>query len=195
MGSKSDSAKATGMRGKAVRLRALTSADQETLRSFINDPEVLQNSNVYRPISDLQQEAWWKSVMANDSAVWFGIEAESTLVGTCCLVDIEWVGRVAELRIRIGDKQAWGKSLGSEACALLVEFGFRHLNLERIWLRVFAPNAAALRLYTKLGFVVEGRLRRAWHLQGVTDDVIVMGLLREEWRPQAEAPKQQKQRR
>jgi RimJ/RimL family protein N-acetyltransferase len=174
-----------GMRGKAVHLRALVREDRETLRSFINDPEVLAASNVYRPISDVQQDAWFDAAMKSDTQAWFGIAtAESReLIGTCCLVDIDWVGRGAELRIRIGDKRAWGKALGGEACALLVEFGFRHLNLERIWLRVFARNARALAMYEKLGFVVEGRLRRAWTIGGVTDDVIVMGLLRDEWKP------------
>jgi len=171
--------------GTKVRLRALTSADQETLRAYINDPDVLQFSNIYRPVTDAQQEAWWRGVNSNDTATWFGIETldGGQLVGTCCLVDIDWVGRVAELRIRIGDKRAWGKSLGTEACGLLLRFGFVHLNLERIWLRVFARNAAAQRMYEKLGFAVEGRLRRHWRLQGVTDDVIVMGLLRDEWKP------------
>jgi RimJ/RimL family protein N-acetyltransferase len=179
------------MCGKAVRLRALTGADLESLRGFINDPEVLQFSNVYRPISDAQQEAWWKGMTADPNVVWFGIDDITgpvhALVGTCCLVDLDMVSRQAELRLRIGDKKAWGRSLGSEACSLLVAFGFQHLNLERIWLRVFAPNERALRLYQKLGFVIEGRLRRAWHFQGVTGDAIVMGLLRDEWRP-AQSP-------
>ncbi|MCW5800886.1 MAG: GNAT family N-acetyltransferase [Deltaproteobacteria bacterium] len=175
----------TGLASSHVRLRALTTDDREVLRSFINDPEVLALSNVFRPISDVQQDAWFRAAVTGEHQTWFGIEklAPPELIGTCCLVDIDWVGRVAELRIRIGDKQAWGASLGRQACGLLVEFGFRHLNLERIWLRVFAPNTRALRMYEKLGFVVEGRLRRAWHLRGVTDDVIVMGLLRDEWQP------------
>ena len=175
----------TGLRGTLVRLRALTSDDREILRSFINDPEVLQQSNTYAPVSDIQQEAWFRAAVTHQNQAWFGIEtleSPASLVGTCCLVDIDWIGRVAELRIRIGDKETWGKALGSEACRLLVEFGFDHLNLERIWLRVFAPNDRARRLYAKLGFVEEGRLRRAWHLKGVTGDVIVMGLLRDEWR-------------
>lgn len=176
-----------GLHGKAVALRAITRADLERLRSFINDPDVLQFSNVYRPITDVQQEAWFDAASTTPSQVWFAIDRldPGALIGTCCLVDIEWIGRVAELRIRIGDKDAWGAGLGSEACALLVDYGFRFLNLERIWLRVFAPNQAALRMYEKLGFVVEGRLRRAWHFRGVTDDVIVMGLLRDEWKPPA----------
>ena len=49
----------------------------------------------------------------NPDAVWFGVEALSSgeLVGTCCLVDIDWIGRVAELRIRIGAKHAWGTAI------------------------------------------------------------------------------------
>lgn len=173
-----------GLRGNSVALRAITNADLDTLRSFINDPEVLKFSNVYRPVSDGQQAAWFASIDGASSQVWFAIDRldDASLIGTCCLVDIEWIGRVAELRIRIGDKGAWGKGFGSDACDRLVEYGFQTLNLERIWLRVFAPNTAAIRMYEKLGFVVEGRLRRAWHFQGVTDDVIVMGLLRDEWK-------------
>jgi RimJ/RimL family protein N-acetyltransferase len=174
-----------GIAGTRVRLRSLSSSDLPVLRSYINDPDVLEHANAYRPISDLQQDAWWRAVMTDSSVYWFGIEelARTALVGTCCLVDVDWIARLAELRVRIGDKEAWGRSLGSEACGLLVRFGFEHLGLERIWLRVFARNARALKVYEKLGFVVEGRLRRAWHLRGVTDDVIVMGLLRDEWKP------------
>jgi len=173
-----------GLTGKVVRLRALRATDLERLRGFINDPEVLRMSNVYRPISDAQQDAWWKHVAADPTAAWFAIDdvATDVLVGTCCLVDLDWVARVAELRVRIGDPGAWGRGLGSEACVLLVEYAFLHLGLERVWLRVFAQHARAQRLYEKLGFVVEGRLRRHWQLQGVRDDVIVMGLLHDEWR-------------
>jgi RimJ/RimL family protein N-acetyltransferase len=171
-----------GLAGRSVRLRALTRADMETLRSFINDPAVLRMSNVYRPISDVEQERWFESTVTKPNEVWFGVEvADASLVGTCCLVDIDWIGRSAELRIRIGAKSEWGKSLGTEACSLLVDYGFRHLNLERIWLRVAASNERAVRLYEKVGLVVEGRLRRAWRVAGVVDDVLVMSILRSEW--------------
>ena len=175
-----------GLRGEKVVLRALTTRDLEALRAFVNDPEVMRASSVYAPINDRQQEAWWNTVTLGHHAVWFAIEDVRTqspqLVGTCCLVDIDWVGRAAELRIRIGEKAVWGGGLGSDACAVLLGFGFDELNLERIGLRVWASNTRAQRLYDKLGFVVEGRLRRAAYVNGVTEDVIVMGLLRDEWR-------------
>ena len=174
----------TELRGTGIRLRALQTADQETLRAFVNDPQVLRLSNSYRPISDVQQEAWWRHVTQDAHQVWFGIEDLPTakLLGTCCLVDIEWISRQAELRIRIGAKEAWGRSLGTEACTLLIGYGFGQLNLERIWLRVAAPHTAALRLYEKLGFAIEGRLRRATVIDGAPEDVVMMALLRDDWR-------------
>lgn len=173
----------TRLQGAQVRLRELTSRDLETLRQFVNDPEVMRSSSVYAPVSDVQQEAWFRAMVNQHNAVWFGVEALSSgeLVGTCCLVDIDWIGRVAELRIRIGAKHAWGTGMGTEACELLLAFGFQDLNLERIGLRVWGRNTRAQHVYAKLGFSVEGRLRRAGVVQGETDDLVWMGLLRDEW--------------
>ncbi|HTR55143.1 MAG TPA: GNAT family protein [Kofleriaceae bacterium] len=173
------------MTDRTVRLRALSTNDLETLRAFVNDEEVLRLSNVYKPISDAQQESWWRAVNSDPHAVWFGIEivSDHRLIGTCCLVDIELISRQAELRIRIGSPATWGRSLGSEACSALVEYGFHQLGLNRIWLRVAANHDRAIRLYEKLGFKAEGRLRDAMYLQGAHVDVVLMALLRAEWHP------------
>jgi RimJ/RimL family protein N-acetyltransferase len=189
----------TGIRGHKVTLRALVREDLEALRTMVNDPEVMRTSNVYRPISDLEQTAWWERALKDPHAVWFGVEhmqgARGRLVGTCCLVDIEPVGRKAELRVRIGDKGSWGKGLGSEACALLVRYGFRELNLERIWLRVLDDNERATKLYEKLGFVLEGRLRRSDFVGGAYHDMILMGLLRDEWAEGRDEPRARRKKK
>ena len=51
----------------------------------------------------------------------------------------------------------------------------------RVELEVFASNVAAIRLYEQERFVTEGRKRRGRILDGADDDILVMGLLREEW--------------
>jgi ribosomal protein S18 acetylase RimI-like enzyme len=48
--------------------------------------------------------------------------------------------------------------------------------LERIELEVFATNAAAIGLYEKVGFAVEGVKKKARKLDGVYDDLIQMAL-------------------
>lgn len=173
------------MRGERVALRAIVRSDLELLRRFVNDPEVMRFSNVFHPVSDVEQANWFESITLATDAVWFGVErvdkGDAKLVGTCCLVGVDWVSRLAEFRIRLGDRSAWGCGLGTEASRILLCYGFGDLNLERIWLRLFASNTRALRMYTKLGFQVEGRLRRAAFINGTFDDVILMGLLRTEW--------------
>lgn len=177
-----------GIKGQRVVLRSLCATDLETLRGFVNDPEVMQHSNSFAPIHEAAQRRWYESMSANEHAIWFGIAGAAdpavALVGTCCLVDIDRVGRQAELRIRIGDKRSWGGGMGTEACSLLLRYGFEEQNLQRIWLRVFARNERATGMYRKLGFREEGRLRRGAYIGGQHDDVILMGLLREEWTPE-----------
>ena len=64
----------------------------------------------------------------------------------------------------------------------MMAYGVEALNLKRIELRVVDSNVRARRIYARLGFVDEGRLRRAALVAGAPADVIVMGLLREEFR-------------
>lgn len=162
-----------------VKLRALVKEDIETLRALVNDPAVMRTSNTFRPISDVEQLAWFEAMVKNDRAVWFGIDSSARLVGTCCLVEIDWPARQAELRIRI-EKASWGTGIGTRACRALLEHAFTQLNLDRVWLRVFDVNPRARAMYEKLGFVVEGTLRRAAFVDGALTDVIVMGLFKSE---------------
>ncbi|HEX3314745.1 MAG TPA: GNAT family N-acetyltransferase [Gemmataceae bacterium] len=52
--------------------------------------------------------------------------------------------------------------------------------LLRVELEVFASNVAAIRLYEQEGFVTEGRKRRARIVDGAEEDIVLMGLLREQ---------------
>ena len=51
----------------------------------------------------------------------------------------------------------------------------------RVFLRVLAYNELAIRLYRRLGFKEEGRLRAQVWREGAWHDVLVMGLLWDEW--------------
>ena len=52
----------------------------------------------------------------------------------------------------------------------------REMGLERIELEVFASNAAAIKLYEKAGFVVEGVKEKGRKLDGEYDDLVGMAL-------------------
>jgi RimJ/RimL family protein N-acetyltransferase len=84
----------------------------------------------------------------------------------------------AELQIRIGERDSWGRGLGTEAVTLLVRRAFDGLGLHRVQLQVFATNARAIRAYEKAGFEVEGRRRDAVFVGGGYVDLLVMATLR-----------------
>jgi RimJ/RimL family protein N-acetyltransferase len=54
------------------------------------------------------------------------------------------------------------------------------MNMQRVGLHVYETNPRAQAAYTKVGFVEEGRMRRAHFVGGRHVDVIVMGLLAED---------------
>jgi len=166
--------------GKKVRLRSLRNDDIMVLFEWINDPELIRFTNNYRPISEVEQRAWFHSLYEQENQIVLGIEVRrgKKLIGTCGLYSIEWLNRKAEVRIKIGDKSYWGRGGGREAMELLVEFAFSDLNLRRLWLKVLPTNISALKLYKNVGFEEEGTLRDDLYIQGKYHDLIVMGLLR-----------------
>jgi RimJ/RimL family protein N-acetyltransferase len=103
------------------------------------------------------------------------------LIGNSSFFDFDWVARSAEVGIMIGDKTVWNQGYGSEVMTVLLRHGFRTLNLNRIYLRVYAENKRAIRAYEKVGFVHEGRMRQAVYKQGSYSDILYMSVLREEW--------------
>ncbi|CAG5155682.1 uncharacterized protein ALTATR162_LOCUS3782 [Alternaria atra] len=74
-----------------------------------------------------------------------------------------------------------GKGYGSEAIYWALNYAFRRAGLHRVKVRAFTYNEGAVRLYEKLGFMVEGRERECvWH-EGRWWDVVTLGMLEGEW--------------
>jgi L-phenylalanine/L-methionine N-acetyltransferase len=73
-----------------------------------------------------------------------------------------------------------GRGVGSALMQAAVDLADRWLNLLRLELDVYTDNAAAIALYTKFGFVVEGTHRRYAFRDGAYVDSHTMARLRPE---------------
>jgi ribosomal-protein-alanine N-acetyltransferase len=102
-------------------------------------------------------------------------------IGNVKLGPINWTHRKATFGILIGEKRFWGRGIGTEATRLMIEYGFFRLNLRRIELGVNAEHDAAVRVYEKVGFKVEGRHRESLFCDGRYRDSLWMGILRSEY--------------
>lgn len=118
---------------------------------------------------------------APDESFFLIVDAEDRPVGHAALYRIDGQARRAEFGILLGDPAVWGHGLGTAVTRAVVEHGFTALGLNRIYLEVLVTNERARHVYEKLGFRVEGRLRQHQLREGIPVDVLVMGLLREEY--------------
>lgn len=171
------------LKSENVALMPLRLADLPVMLDWINDRELVLFNAPYKPVTEGQHQAWFDAIQQRNDVVIFGIRLleTDTLIGSCQLHSINYVHRSAELQIRLGEKSEWGRGYGTEAVRLLLDFAFKDLNLHRVYLHVFSTNSAAIRVYEKVGFVHEGVLRKAAHINGEYVDVMVMGILRNEY--------------
>jgi RimJ/RimL family protein N-acetyltransferase len=84
-----------------------------------------------------------------------------TFIGHISLHDIDPLNRNAFIGIVIGEREYRNKGYGAEAIRLVLEYGFKTLNLHNIMLSVHADNCAGISCFKKVGFREAGR-RREW---------------------------------
>jgi diamine N-acetyltransferase len=172
---------------KRICFRAPERADIPTFTRWINDPEVTAGLLLYRPMSQADEEEWFSTMLNRPGDEHpFVIEIREgegwRMIGTCGFHGIDWRNRQSEVGIMLGEKEVWNQGYGTEAMALILQYGFATLNLHRIHLQVLANNPRAIRSYEKCGFVLEGRQRDDIYKDGRYIDVLRMGILRPEWK-------------
>ena len=99
------------------------------------------------------------------------------LIGTIGLEHFNWIERSALLEIFIGNKDYRNNGYGTEAIRLLLEYGFKYLNLHSIRLDLLAINERTHKCYLKCGFKDTGRSREEIFLNGKYDDKLHMDIL------------------
>jgi RimJ/RimL family protein N-acetyltransferase len=173
--------------GQKCRLRPLQRSDLTRSIEWHNDSTTRNAVLGYRfPVTEKMEQSWYDRILTDQGGkrASFAVEdlADDTHVGFVHLSDIDWPCRSAHFGIVIGVTTRQNRGIGAEATELILIYGFETLNLDRIELRVIDDNDRARHIYRRLGFEEEGRLRRAAFSNGAARNVIVMGLLREEFR-------------
>lgn len=79
-------------------------------------------------------------------------------------------------------KDQWGNGIAQEAIRGILRFAFMEMDLNRVEIWTSAANERSLRLARRLGFTLDGTLRRRiFEDDRQFYDCAVFGLLREEW--------------
>ena len=167
--------------GGDIYLRELRESDLEgRWYLWLNDPEVTKYQNKgIRPNTLSAQRAYYETVCSSDSDVVLAIihgESEAH-IGNVGLHKIDWVHRSAELGIVIGEPVFWGRSYGKIAWNLIAGYGFRRLNLHRLYAWIVADNVASLKAALASGFRKEGKARHYLFKNGRYLDAVFVNAL------------------
>lgn len=167
-----------------VSLRPRTDDDLDVLYQIAADLDTWEERNPEAPHPLTRDQFDARTARTADSGapedkVSFVVDLDGAAVGGASLFNFDLFAGHAEAGINLLPT-ARGRGIGTVAVALLVEFGFVRRNLRRIHLQAIASNTAAIRVYEKVGFVIEGRQRQHAWVRGTYEDIVIMGILRSE---------------
>ena len=172
--------------GDRIYLSPKGVSDEETEKftEWLNDFQVTDYTGMSGQIATLVGEREWleNAAKSNEKRI-FNIVSlnENKLIGTVGLERFNWIERSAVLGIFIGDQDFRNNGYGPEAIKLLLEYGFRYLNLHSIRLDLLSINERAHKCYLKCGFKDAGRSREQIFLNGKYYDKLHMDILENEF--------------
>lgn len=171
-------------------LRDFVSEDWRAVYSFQNDVRYLEyyewthrtepevKAFVNRFIEQQRQQPRFKYQFA------MTLKESGKLIGDVGIRRANAEARVADLGYEL-DPRYWGNGYATEAARAMLEFGFEQLHLHRVWAQCVADNVSSAHILEKIGMRQEGRLRENEHFKRRWWDVLVYGILEDEWRWQA----------
>lgn len=170
--------------GRSVALRRPAPDDLDAVVRWYRDPEVARLTRYQtRPMSQADVERFFRMRLLAPDALAYSIAElpDWDLIGFTTFSSLDGDNASVMFHITIGERDAWGRGLGTEATQLMLGHAFERLGLHRVGLTVFSYNTRAIRAYEKAGFRLEGRLRDAILRDGRYFDEVHMGILAEEW--------------
>ena len=168
-----------------IGLRALQLSDAEEICRWMNDPETVAYLGYgflrARTPEDVTEEIRLRldGEFTGETLV---IEDSLThrYLGQINLLLPDERAKTAEISIVLLPR-ARGQGIAFRALGQFLDLAFHQWNYQRLYLKCLRENRKAVRLYERLGFRLEGVLRRHMLTSQGLMDVLLYGLLREEY--------------
>jgi ribosomal-protein-alanine N-acetyltransferase len=163
-----------------ITLRPWHINDLENLVALANNPNIARNLTDQFP-SPYTKENGLKFIefaSSNEPLRIFAIDLDGESIGGIGLhpqSDIE--RKNAELGYWLGEP-FWGKGIISKVVPQIVEYGFAHLDLHRIFARPFGRNIASQKVLEKAGFSLEAKLKDAFYKNKIFEDAFIYSILK-----------------
>lgn len=168
--------------GDKVYLSPMNSDDYLKYTEWLNDYDVAKGVNQYVNMISINGEKEWLENAINDKYTFAVVCMNNDeLIGNISLMNVSNIDKTAELGIMIGNKKYHSCGYGSEAIIILLNYAFKHVNLNNIMLKVYSFNTGAIKAYEKCGFKTFGVWKNSHYFDGEYVDEIFMNVLKEDF--------------
>lgn len=171
------------IKGKNVGLRAVEKEDLSYLRDWRNLPDFRKHFREVRELSLTDQEGWFDSLQKTKHINYMFTIVDlktSQPIGAAGILYINWVTRSGDFSFYIGDQEKYigNDGIAEEATKLLIDYGFKNLNLHKIWMELYEFDKQKIDFFTKkFNFEQDGLLRDNCFEDGKYWNSLIISLL------------------
>ena len=159
----------------AFTLRPFSHNDIESLMEYANNPKIAANlTNQFpHPYTRENGENFLKFAMQQSPPKIFAIDINGKAIGGIGLhVQSDIHIKNAELGYWLAEP-FWGQGIMTKAVVHMVDYGFKNLDINRIFARPFGTNIASQKVLKNAGFVLEGKFKGTIYKNGEYLDELI----------------------
>jgi RimJ/RimL family protein N-acetyltransferase len=161
-------------------LRPIEDDDHSFMLDLHNDTMVLRNLTHPSPITMDQHLRWWDKTRTDRRQLRLIFVADGHRAGLAKFYDYDAVNQTIVLGADI-HKDFRGKGLAKFLWTLMLERCFGGFSVWRVGLTTAEYNEIGQRVYRRIGFKEEGRLKESLYRDGKRYDQLCMYLTRDIW--------------
>ncbi|WP_349305900.1 GNAT family N-acetyltransferase [Clostridium swellfunianum] len=172
------------MTGENIYFKALEIKDAEKVHKYASDKDVKRFIG-WRLMAALEEtREHIEKMIKNENegtSIYASVVLKGTeeVIGTAMLFKFDKEASKAEVGY-VFDKDCWGKGYGTETVALMSSFAFETLKLHKLYGNVVDTNLGSARVLEKNGFVLEGRFKDHYFIEGKYYDGLYFGRIESE---------------
>jgi ribosomal-protein-alanine N-acetyltransferase len=167
-------------------LRDFVEDDWKRVLEYQSDPLYLRYNDWTERTPEAVQEfvGWFLDQQQQNPRIKFQLavvlKATNQLIGNCGVRMNDIDAHEADMGYEL-DPKHWNHGYATEAARAVVDFGFNHFGVHRIWASCVAENTGSAHVLEKLGMQLEGHLREHKYFKGRWWDTLMYAVIVDEW--------------
>jgi len=169
--------------GERVALRPIAEAEAALVNQWTQESDILTQTcrpPVFRSAEEAAEQRKDRESSPTQAALGIVLRGTGTLVGQVRYFDLNFRNRSVEIGYVVAPS-ARGKAFGREAVALLLDFLFGGLGMNKVHAQTASFNGSSIKLLESLGFERDAVLREHHLYQGRLHDDFVYSILARDW--------------